>query len=187
MIILTAGHTGSGTGAQGVEVINHGKIDEGSETIWLRNRIAEILSTRWGIIVLLDRDNEKLGLLTERINQMAQPSDFCLDLHLNASSNSTANGSEIIVRSDASNYEIKMGVQLLNGTAHALNTNVRCVKTEEQTPAKRLAMLHLKCNSVILEICFCTNSNDAMRYIKNREKLAETIAEIIAKNIVVNE
>ena len=39
MIILTAGHTGAGTGAQCITT----QFDEGAENIWLRNRVAEIL------------------------------------------------------------------------------------------------------------------------------------------------
>ena len=50
MIILTAGHTGPNTGATGTIVEHHGRIDEGTETIRLRNRIAEILAEKWGII-----------------------------------------------------------------------------------------------------------------------------------------
>lgn len=77
-----------------------------------------------------------------------------------------------------------MGVNLLNATAAALGTNVRSVKTEKQVPHKKLAILHLNCHSVILEVCFCTNMNDATRYMKNREKLAQSIAEVLANNIV---
>ncbi len=66
MIIITAGHTGEGTGAHGVTLYEGYKLDEGRETIWLRNRVAEILSSKWGIVALLDRDNEKLGILMQR-------------------------------------------------------------------------------------------------------------------------
>lgn len=184
MIIITAGHTGEGTGAHGVTLYEGYKLDEGRETIWLRNRVAEILSSKWGIVALLDRDNEKLGILINRINNVAKADDFCLDLHLNASTECSANGTEIIIADDASDYEIKMGVNLLNATATALGTNVRSVKTEKQVPHRKLAILHLNCHSVILEVCFCTNMNDATRYMKNREKLAQSIAEVLANNIV---
>lgn len=184
MIIITAGHTGEGSGARGVTLYEEYKLDEGRETIWLRDRVAEILSSQWGIVALLDRNNEKLGILVNRINNAANVNDFCLDLHLNASKESRANGTEVIIADDASDYEVKMGVNLLNATASALGTNVRCVKTEKQVPHQRLAILHLNCHSVVLEVCFCTNASDAARYMKNRERLAQSIARVLAKNIV---
>ena len=42
MIILTAGHTGPNTGAQCATT----QFDEGAENIWLRNRVAEILTNK---------------------------------------------------------------------------------------------------------------------------------------------
>ena len=101
MIILTAGHTGPNSGATGTVIEHHGRLDEGTETIRLRNRIAEILTEKWGIVVLLDRDNEHLGLLTERINRLATPTDICLDIHLNSHTKQTANGTEVIIADDA--------------------------------------------------------------------------------------
>ena len=187
MIILTAGHTGPNTGAIGTVIEHHGQLDEGSETIRLRNRVAEILSEQWGIVVLLDRNNERLGLLTERINRLASPTDICLDIHLNSHSDHTANGTEVIIANDATNFEITIAVRLLNATAKALHTNIRGIKSENQTPHKRLAMLHLNCQNIILEVCFCTNTEDGKRYFTYFEQLAQAIARTLAENIVIKE
>ena len=65
MIILTAGHTGAGTGAQCAET----HFDEGAENIWLRNRIAEILTNRYGLVVLMDDDRASLKLLTKALSE----------------------------------------------------------------------------------------------------------------------
>lgn len=187
MIILTAGHTGPNTGAIGTVINHYGHLDEGTETIRLRNRVAEILSEQWGIVVLLDRDNERLGLLTERINHLASPTDICLDIHLNSHSNHTANGTEVIIADDATNFEITIAVRLLNATAHALQTNIRGIKSETKTPHGRLAMLHLNCQNIVLEVCFCSNPEDGKRYITNFEQLAQAIARTLAENIVIKE
>ena len=64
MIILTAGHTGTGTGAQCATT----QFDEGTETLWLRDRIAEILTNKYGLVVLIDNDTASLQLLTQSIN-----------------------------------------------------------------------------------------------------------------------
>ena len=187
MIILTAGHTGPNTGATGTVVEHHGRLDEGTETIRLRNRVAEILSEKWGIVVLLDRNNERLGLLTDRINRLASPADICLDIHLNSHSNQTANGTEVIIASDASDTEISIAVRLLNATARALQTNQRGIRSEQKTPHQRLAMLHLNCQCIVLEVCFCSNPDDGKRYLSNFEQLAQAIARTLAENIVIKE
>ena len=70
MIILTAGHTGAGTGAQCATT----QFDEGAETIWLRDRIAEILTNKYGLVVLVDNDTASLQLLTKQLS--ATPSGF---------------------------------------------------------------------------------------------------------------
>ena len=65
MIILTAGHTGPNTGAQCATT----QFDEGAENIWLRNRIAEILTNRYGLVVLVDNDTASLKLLTKALTE----------------------------------------------------------------------------------------------------------------------
>ena len=65
MIILTAGHTGAGTGAQCITT----QFDEGAENIWLRNRIAEILTNDYGLVVLMDDDTVSLKLLTKALSE----------------------------------------------------------------------------------------------------------------------
>jgi N-acetylmuramoyl-L-alanine amidase len=69
MIILTAGHTGPNTGAQCAET----HFDEGAENIWLRNRIAEILTNKYGLVVLIDQDTASLKLLVSELNQTSPP------------------------------------------------------------------------------------------------------------------
>ena len=66
MIILTAGHTGAHTGAQCATT----HFDEGAENIWLRNRIAEILTNKYNLVVLIDNDHASLQLLTKALNQV---------------------------------------------------------------------------------------------------------------------
>ena len=65
MIILTAGHTGPNSGAQCTAT----HFDEGAENIWLRNRIAEILTNDYGLVVLMDDDRASLKLLTQALTE----------------------------------------------------------------------------------------------------------------------
>ena len=64
MIILTAGHTGPNSGAQCATT----QFDEGAENIWLRNRIAEILTNKYGLVVLMDDDRASLQTITKQLS-----------------------------------------------------------------------------------------------------------------------
>ena len=236
MIILTAGHTGPNTGAQCATT----QFDEGAENIWLRNRIAEILTNRYGLVVLMDDDRASLKLLTKALSEdilhteltdntedaltpsaplvplkqggniasltysspvlgvhldgstaiqktdslerFAKPENlegeetFLIDLHFNAHGNPQARGTETIVADDATTLELRFATRLAHVTADALDIPLRCIKSESQTPHRRLAMLHLTPQSIILEVCFCTSPEDVEAYRKNREKLAAELA-----------
>ena len=176
MIILTAGHTGANSGAQCAET----HFDEGAENIWLRNRIAEILTNKYNLVVLIDNDNASLSLVTKQINENATTEDIVIDLHFNAHANPQARGAEAIVSDDATTLELRFASRLAHVTADALGIPLRSIKSETQTPHRRLAMLHLTPQSIILEVCFCTSPEDVAQYRKYREDLAETLAHNIA-------
>ena len=211
MIILTAGHTGANSGAQCTAT----QFDEGAENIWLRNRVAEILTNKYGLVVLMDDDRASLKLLVKELNQsmvdrpdipdildrVAIPeffrsddrqdtarrvptsNDFVIDLHFNAHTNPQARGAEAIVSDDATTLELRMASRLAHATADSLEIPLRGIKSESETPHRRLAMLHLTPQSIILEVCFCTSPEDVDAYRKHRELLAETLAKNIAEII----
>ena len=207
MIILTAGHTGAGTGAQCATT----QFDEGAENIWLRNRIAEILTNKYGLVVLVDDDRASLKLLVKelsrdtacRVLSVNRPTnnqsnkranarqdtarrvptsdDFVIDIHFNAHTNPQARGAEAIVSDDATTLELRFASRLAHATADSLEIPLRGIKSESETPHRRLAMLHLTPQSIILEVCFCTSPEDVDAYRKHRELLAETLALNIAE------
>ena len=215
MIILTAGHTGPNSGAQCAAT----HFDEGAENIWLRNRVAEILTNQYGLVVLVDDDTASLKLLTQTMQNakckmqncphhissplkkyngesknncefFAKAQDrwlcsvncaFLIDIHFNAHSNPQARGTEAIVSDDATPLELRFASRLAHTTSDALNIPLRSIKSESQTPHRRLGMLHLTPQSIILEVCFCTSPEDVVAYRANREKLAEELAHNIAE------
>ena len=186
MPIIIAGHAGAATGAMGVALAQSVMFDEGMQTIRLRNAIAVRLAQFHQIRVVVDDDNERLAILCRRINRIAlsDPQLFCVDIHFNAHSSVSAHGTEVIVADDASLFEVDLAVRLLNATARILETNRRGVRTESQTPRGHLAMLHLHCPSVILEVCFCTNPSDVELYLSRFDTLAIALADAIAKTVV---
>ena len=248
MIILTAGHTGAGTGAQCITT----QFDEGAENIWLRNRVAEILTNKYGLVVLVDEDKASLKLLVKELSKdtacrvlsvnrptnnqsnertdarqdtaltdnteeiktcllgrdfaqqkqvhyvkekssyvflsknttsKANPTvdDIIIDIHFNAHTNPQARGTEAIVSDDATTMELRFASRLAHATADVLNIALRSIKSESQTPHRRLAMLHLTPQSIILEVCFCTSPEDVAQYRQHRKLLAETLALNIAE------
>ena len=209
MIILTAGHTGAGTGAQCITT----QFDEGAENIWLRNRVAEILTNKYGLVVLVDEDKASLKLLVKELSRdtaccvrstsgsknntsnertdarqdtarrVPTSDDFVIDIHFNAHTNPQARGTEAIVSDDATTLELRFASRLAHVTADALDIPLRSIKSESETPHRRLAMLHLTPQSIILEVCFCTSPEDVAQYRKHRELLAETLAKNIAEII----
>lgn len=180
---ISAGHTGAQSGAQGVAISQSQFFDEGAQTVRLRNAVAERLANTHNINVLIDSDSERLTLLCHRIDSIAAatPDIFCIDIHFNAFASPDANGTEVIVANDAGKFEIDLAVRLLNATARAIGTNRRALLSEKQTPHRRLAMLHLNCPAVILEVCFCTNPADVNKYRSNINALVNALAQTIAQ------
>jgi N-acetylmuramoyl-L-alanine amidase len=109
--------------------------------------------------------------------------DFVIDLHFNAHGNPQARGTETIVADDATELELRIASRLAHATADSLEIPLRGIKSESQTPHRRLAMLHLTPQSIILEVCFCTSPEDVEAYRNNREKLAAELAWAIAELI----
>ena len=107
--------------------------------------------------------------------------DFIIDIHFNAHTNPQARGTEAIVSDDTTTMELRFASRLTHATADALNIPLRSIKSESQTPHRRLAMLHLTPQSIILEICFCTSPEDVAQYRQHREHIATTLAHHIAE------
>ena len=66
---LIAGHRGPGTGAVGY-------IDEGAETIWLRDRIEYFLCTKYNIVPLVDNDNATLNEVVKKLRTELDKKDI---------------------------------------------------------------------------------------------------------------
>jgi N-acetylmuramoyl-L-alanine amidase len=78
--------------------------------------------------------------------------------------------------------EWQIADELVTTTCAILGTKNRGIKTEQQTPHQRLAMLsnYDACN-ILLEICFVNNKQDITSYRKHKGELAKAYAEILHK------
>jgi N-acetylmuramoyl-L-alanine amidase len=174
-VFLTAGHRGSGTGAVGI-------IDEGQETIRLRNLIGEILRNR-DVEVYTDRDDDNLSVVVENVNVACGVDDICIDIHFNAF-NTQAQGSEIFIPHNFTDVEKDLAQDLLTAITNTLKTKSRGVKKENSGQHKRLAMLSdIDCHSIVVEICFCDNTEDALKYQSKFNDLAYAMANVILEYV----
>lgn len=175
-IYLCAGHRGGTTGA------NYNNIKEAEETIWLRDEIARLLR-RKGVLVKLDNDNASLSEVVAQVNVGCKKTDICVDLHFNAVGNPTAHGTEIFKPFNSTDTEMELAEDLLYSTCMILGTKNRGVKREGEGTHSRLAMLSdVMCNSVLLEVCFISNREDANKYKEKRDELAIILAEQLLRH-----
>jgi N-acetylmuramoyl-L-alanine amidase len=175
-IYLCAGHRGGTSGA------NYNGIKEAEETIWLRNEIAALLRKK-GVNVEIDNDDASLSEVIATINAGCKKTDICVDLHFNAVANPTANGTEVFKPFNSSDIEIEIAEDLLYATCMTLGTKNRGVKREGEGTHQRLAMLSdVKCNSVLLEVCFISNIADANKYKERKDELVIILAEQLIRH-----
>lgn len=172
MIYLISGHTGKGTGAVS------SFLDEGVETIILRNLICLNLARNGFMDYYTDDDNDSLNTVLSKLKRKVKKDDILIDLHFNSASQ-TANGTEIFIPSDYSPEEKSLAETLLKTVTETLQIKSRGVKTEGQSQHSRLGILHLPCTTVLLEVCFLTNEEDVYKYKEKRELLAEKIAQLL--------
>lgn len=171
MIYLVAGHRGENSGARGF-------IDEGAETVALRDSLAEELRRR-GVAVVSDDDAAGLGGVVADVNSRTAAGDWVLDLHFNAF-NGRAHGTEVLVSANAGSTVRTAAGILLAAVCDALGTRPRGVKLSGEGQHRRLAILDdTRCRALLLEVCFCDNGGDAELYRKNRERLVCNIAYVL--------
>lgn len=171
-IWISAGHQAQ-TGANGF-------ISEGVEAIYLRNKITAYIREKAPYIeVVNDSDGDGLQSV---INSMRKVNpDIMLDIHFNASSSSTATGTECFISSEKSKV---LGAELVGAVSNSLGVKNRGVKGESASQHTRLGMLHgFDGIGVLLEVCFVSCKADAESYTAHREELAEAIGNILIRKI----
>lgn len=176
-LFLTAGHRGGSTGA------NANGYSEAELAIQLRNDLTNRLHEQ-GVVVVNDADADSLSSVVNAINKKCTNRDLCLDLHFNSFSNASANGTEVLIQNAPTNSEIEFAEDVLNAVCSVLGTKNRGVKKEGKSQYKRLAMLSgVKCNSVLVELCFISSQSDMVRYNSKYNELVEKLVNVIIKHV----
>ena len=176
-LFITAGHRGGSTGA------NSNGYSEAELAIQLRNDLTQKLHEQ-GVVVVNDADADSLSAVVNAINKNCTNWDLCLDLHFNSFSNASANGTEILIQNAPTNTEIELAEDVLNAICSTLGTKNRGVKKEGKSQYKRLAMLSgVKCNSVLVEVCFISSQSDMVRYNFKYNELVDKLVGVIIRHI----
>lgn len=172
---ISAGHRGKGTGASGYG------IDEGLEAIFLRDKVAYSMRTN-GRVVTTDDDKAQLSAVVKSINTSCKPDDISLDIHFNAAG-AAATGVECFVREGAKVTEKLIAIELCQRISKTLGIKNRGVKTDNQGQHSKLAMCSdIRCNAVLLEVCFVSNQGDAAKYKEHRMEVVRDIIDALIKN-----
>ena len=166
-VFLISGHNGPGTGANGF-------IDEGKETIILRDFIAYNLKNM-GIVVAKDENLTPLKRVVQWLRSQISKKDICVDIHFNASSNKLANGSEVFIPTQNTSDEVELA-DMFRGSLSKFFKD-RGVSLESKSHHGKIAMLSgFDCCNVLLEVCFVSNKTDSENYFENREFIACELA-----------
>jgi len=172
MIFISAGHNLKDPGA----VYNSRK--EALEMIAFRGLITKYFDARHHIYVA-DTDTESNGEYQRRIKTNA--TDVIIDLHLNAATNPTATGTEVIIANNASEKSKALASDICATIAQTLSIKNRGVKTEAQTARGKIGIVNVPGIAVLVEICFLSNTNDMILYDKHKDSLAKAIAQLLIK------
>lgn len=173
MINLLAGHGGGDVGAVGVN-----KRTEASETIKLRDKIKSYLPASASVRVDDDRD----GLATVLRKVITGSGSVTLDIHFNASANSTATGVEVLVGDDAGAEDLTLASDVLDLVLKHTGLRNRGIKKEGQTPRKRLGVMREYGAVCLLEVCFISNASDMAAYDKAIDLIAQDLAAVLVKH-----
>lgn len=182
---LSAGHTNVPGKDRGAAKAG---INEGDETVVFRDMVAQKL-INMGAKVIVDANSSATGSTVIAFSQKLRKTDLAIDIHFNSSVSKTSTGTTVVVPEPSSLYEKGVAVDLCEITSRVLGIRNRGVIPQtktyyEATLRKKLAWMKLKCNRVIWEICFISNSSDWNAYITNRERLATEASIYIFKSLM---
>ncbi len=174
-VAIIAGHRGAGTGANGF-------IDEGAETIWLRDRIDDFLTAKYNIVAFVDNDTSGLSVVVKRLKDTMKKDDLCIDIHFDAFTNPDSNGCTVFIPNRPTSDEKLGGQQLVDLVSKVTGIRSRGVKLEGAGQHSSLAMLSgFDCCNLLLEVGFVSNKSDSDKYNAKKDALAEAIADWVYK------
>lgn len=172
-IIVSAGHTnvpGLDRGASGNGFI------EGELTVELRDLIIKELKLL-GANYLTDDNRNALAQTLAWLRGKYSNKDILVDLHWN-SGQPQANGSEVFIPDNPSQFEAFLGNALLQGIC-SFGFKSRGVRPESESARKRLGWMRPNAENILIELCFLSNALDMKLYQANKLNIAKKIANTL--------
>lgn len=170
---LIAGHFGKGTGASSIWM------DEGEETIKLRDDIANYLKIKYNINSIKDENNKTLPGVINWLKSFIKSTDLIIEFHFNASSNYLATGCEVVIPDNYSLTEELVANKVNNTISKTLNIKERNIITATKTARGKIGMLELEGINILVEVCFLSNEKDIKAYKTNRNFLVQNLGDLI--------
>lgn len=174
-LFISAGHGGTDPGASANGYI------EAVLTLELRDLLVRELN-KLGITPVTDPAPNALSQTLAWLRGKFGSKDILLDIHWNASHNTGAKGSEVIVPEVSSEFERNLSNALLKVMTDIGFKN-RGVKPESETARKRLGWMRPNAENILIEVCFLTNSSDMMLYVNSKNIISKRLALVLREYI----
>jgi len=181
-IFISAGHSnkrGVDRGAAGNGFI------EGEESVKIRHKVVEILKEKYDEVAVIDADDSILAQSMNFFKKLTNPDSVLIDIHFNAGS-PTATGVETIVPAKPTKTELDAAKKMSDKVSEVLGIptrgnfmNYKGVRSEAESQHKTLGWMRLTGCNILLETAFISNKSDMESYVKNFDKLCETIADVL--------
>jgi N-acetylmuramoyl-L-alanine amidase len=177
-IYLSAGHSakpGKDNGA--AATYKKATILEGVVAYGFVVKIAEELN-RLGANYTVDNDSNVLGETMKSFRKTIGLKDIAVEYHFNAF-NTKATGTETVIPDKPSAVEKELAKNLSFVTSMELGITNRGVKTEGETPRKKLGWMRFESEALIHEIAFIDNTKDMDSFFEKQNSLAIAHATIL--------
>ena len=172
-VAITAGHSNQDPGAVS------GTYKEAVISSDFRNEIAKRLRLK-GYTVFTDGEGLVNLTLSDAI-KVAKKADVAIEFHLNASSNPSAKGVEVL----AHEKDKVLSQNICEAISKVLETPSRGSekgwKAEGSGQHSRLGFI--RAGGIIVESFFITNNQELQKYLDKKSKLYDAITEAITKNL----
>ncbi|MGQ0738638.1 MAG: N-acetylmuramoyl-L-alanine amidase [Bacteroidota bacterium] len=177
MKYLSAGHCNvAGSNYDPGAVYNNRK--EADETVRVRDRVIQLIKERGYSDIIQDLNTENRNQYFNRIK--TGDGSTVVEFHFNAGG-PTATGTEVLIEVDADRLDRAFAKELVDATAMGLGIRNRGVKSEADTPHKRLGLMKETGIVALIEVCFISNKDDMAAYDLAFETLCRYYADIIIK------
>jgi N-acetylmuramoyl-L-alanine amidase len=179
-VFLSAGH--SSTEGKDRGAIYKDKI-EGVLTAKVRADLFDVLCG-YGADVIVDDDDKDTFETIKEFSKLVKHWDVAIDIHFNNfATNPHVGGTEVFIGDTNTKFEEDLATQLAITISKSLSIRNRGVKRERESQHKSLAWMKLKCETVLIEICFLSSDSDMAKFDRHYWLLINDMAKVIVEHL----